>query len=236
MGNARDNVEDYFSRTSREFANLYRTRPDFRDRFATWSDVLDRYSSGASTALDVGCGNGTFSFYLADKGLQVTGVDAADQMIALCESEKAARGIQGINFVNAKVPGNGALVVPAPVDLVISSSMLEYVDDLGAALDFICSRVRKSGIVIVSLPNPKAVFRRLEQWSYTILGRPAYRAYVKQLVSWQVLAGMFAQRGCAAVETRYYAHAPLLSRTLRTLRLPAEYTENLYISVFRKDT
>lgn len=228
-------VEGYFSTTSREFADLYRSRPEFRERYAVWTDFLDRYARGFKTALDLGCGSGIFSFYLGEKGLAVTGVDAADGMIALCESEKAARGTSRVNFVSAKIPVSGATILPGDVDLVISSSMLEYVADLGETLDFIRACVRDSGIVIVSMPNPRAVFRRLERWSFAILGRPSYLAFARQTASPESLARMFAERGFSQVETRYYAHAPLLSRALRMLHFPAVFTENLFVSVFRKN-
>ena len=229
-----DGAPQFFSRTSGEFADGYRLRPEFRERFAVWSALLDKYAVGRDSALDLGCGSGIFSFYLAGKGLKVTGVDAADQMIALCEKEKAAKGVVNATFVNDRIPDLRAGVIPTHVSLLISSSVLEYVEDLEGALTLIGSKLEKGGVAIISMPNPRSLHRRAERLVYRLTGRPSYYAYVRHLLTPEDLAARFLGHGLAHIETQYYAHAALISRGARHLGLGARFTENLYVLVLRK--
>ncbi|MGH7726343.1 MAG: class I SAM-dependent methyltransferase, partial [Candidatus Eiseniibacteriota bacterium] len=51
-------------------------------------------------ALDVGCGAGVFSVWLADKGMDVTGIDLFPEAIAMAEALAATKGVV-VKFASA---------------------------------------------------------------------------------------------------------------------------------------
>ncbi len=69
-------------------------------------------------ALDLGCGTGTNSIYLARHGLQVVGVDFVSQAIATAR-EKAERAGVNVEFKTGDVTRLDALGVHGPFDLVL---------------------------------------------------------------------------------------------------------------------
>lgn len=50
---------------------------------------------GARSALDIGCGTGTFAIMLAGRGLDVVGVDPAEASVAVARGKPAQGGWRG---------------------------------------------------------------------------------------------------------------------------------------------
>lgn len=65
---------------------------------------------GAHCALDVGCGTGTFALLLADRGLDVTGVDPAGGSLDVARAKPGAERVRWIH-------GDAAALPPMQVDL-----------------------------------------------------------------------------------------------------------------------
>jgi SAM-dependent methyltransferase len=59
---------------------------------------------GAQRVLDVGCGTGTFAILLADRGLEVTGVDPALAMLAVARAKPNADRVRWIHGDAASLP------------------------------------------------------------------------------------------------------------------------------------
>lgn len=74
----------------------------------------------AENAVDLGCGNGTLTAKLKEKGLDVTGVDASDEMLAL-----ARQSYPDIVFKKADAT---AFAVDKKVDLVFSNAVFHWID------------------------------------------------------------------------------------------------------------
>lgn len=104
--------------------------------------------------VDVGCHKGEFSIALAQHGFRMTGVDIADQNIAVARQKAMERGLDSsnINFtvsfaeeVAKKFPENsfdGALVF----------EILEHVPDMSVVLKAVETIVRPGGTIIITLP------------------------------------------------------------------------------------
>ncbi|MBQ1188434.1 MAG: methyltransferase domain-containing protein [Peptococcaceae bacterium] len=64
--------------------------------YEAWADYIDRmlkkHGCPGKRLLDLGCGTGSISIPLAQKGYQVTGVDLSEEMLAVAR-EKAMNGI-----------------------------------------------------------------------------------------------------------------------------------------------
>src|SRR5262245_34465432 len=59
---------------------------------------------GARRVLDIGCGTGTFALVLAERGLEVTGVDPAEASLDVARAKTGAQRVRWIHGVPPKPP------------------------------------------------------------------------------------------------------------------------------------
>ncbi|HLZ22624.1 MAG TPA: methyltransferase domain-containing protein [Ktedonobacterales bacterium] len=231
--NAGDAVR-YFSDNAQQFTQLYRAQPEFyADRVRLWHQLLDRYAARGGRSIDMGCGPGVFSFYLADKGGTVVGIDGASDMVAACELQRRERGLLNITFLQARLPD-----VDEPelgeADLIISSSVVEYVEDLDATLALFSRLLRPGGALLISMPNITSVSRTLQRLKYKLLGTPEIYEYIRHFSSPGLLRRRVRPLGLTLVEAHYYTHFTRLAKLGRALRMPLALTEDLFVAAFRK--
>lgn len=79
--------------------------------------------------VDLGCGWGTFSFALAEQGLEVVGVDFSRRSIELCEARREERELPGLSFLCADAGDTG--LAGGAWDVVLAADLFEhlYPDD-----------------------------------------------------------------------------------------------------------
>jgi ubiquinone/menaquinone biosynthesis C-methylase UbiE len=151
-------------------------------------------------ALDVGCGTGIYTAWLAEQGLAVTGLDRDPAMLA------AAR---------AKAPGTrlfegDATALPfahAEFDLAVAVTLLCFLDDeqrRRAAREFL-RVVRPGGRVVVgelARHSLWAAARRIKGWHGSETWRSAHFTTAREL------RGLFRNAGASAVRTRHGLYLP----------------------------
>jgi 2-polyprenyl-3-methyl-5-hydroxy-6-metoxy-1,4-benzoquinol methylase len=99
--NEKTKVKDYFTRAAKEFDNIYENRgglitkltnlvfrKGMRERFVL---VLQLCGAGDISVLDIGCGAGRFTIPLAERGIQVMGIDYSPEMIRMADNYVKAR-------------------------------------------------------------------------------------------------------------------------------------------------
>ena len=88
--------------------------------------ILSKEQLNPRTAVDLACGTGSVSVFLAEKGLDVTGVDMSEEM--LCQaSQKAMQADLPIRFVCQRLE---KLRLPRGVDLAVCAlDSLDYITD-----------------------------------------------------------------------------------------------------------
>ncbi len=123
---------------------------------------LDAIPDGATSALDVGFGDGLLSFDLAAKGLQVVGIDLDPASVERARSDPARSArttlLHGDLFTHPFEPGS--------FDLVAASAMLHHVD-AHEGLRRMAELVRPGGTVaIVGFAKPSD----LSDWAYVLAG------------------------------------------------------------------
>jgi ubiquinone/menaquinone biosynthesis C-methylase UbiE len=227
------NTSEYFSEIATTFAKQYDTEPAFKERFQIWSRLLDKYAALSSSAIDLGCGAGIFSLYLGKKGIEVLGIDNAGAMLDLAARRAQECRLSNIRFILADVAKLSVQELPS-VDLVICSSVLEYIENVEHVLQLFAGVLKPKGHLIVSLPNAESFYRRLEPWQFKLLKRPHYFRHVKFRCSPRALEQRMARHGLSFREGEYYAHQQFISRVAAGLRMPKRLTENLFVSVFQK--
>lgn len=106
--------------------------------------VMILRNNGANTVLDAGCGNGALAGYLAERGFQVTGVDAS---------------VSGIDIARIKFPDIpfevGSFDEPPPeggFDAVCSTEVIEHLYSPHLLASYSFAALKRGGVVIISTP------------------------------------------------------------------------------------
>ncbi len=106
-------------------------------------------------ALDVGCGAGLLCEPLARMGAEVTGIDAAPELVAVAAAHADARGL-AIDYRAV-----GVEAVEGLFDLVTAMEVIEHVADPAAFMRSLVARVAPGGLLILSTPNRTALSKLL---------------------------------------------------------------------------
>ncbi len=123
--------------------------------------VLDKYLSNTHSVLDIGCGVGTISFYLASKGKYITGLDVSRKAIDACR--KSAKYLKLTNITSFKVEdfSNKKIRLSQNFDAVIMLEVIEHLKDDKKALLQIFNLLSRKGILILSTPSDNAPLKRM---------------------------------------------------------------------------
>ena len=179
---------------------------------------IERYLPAGGSVLDAGCGSGVLSFVASQRAGSVVAFDGSEEMIRIARRKIAPSNSGNVSIAVAPLTeicsfGTGSF------DLVISSSVLEYVDDIDAALRAHAEMLKKDGILLVSMPNGESLYRWLEGGVFRISNHPRYRRCVYHVPR----AAMFEQRlrraSLEPLETVTFAAVPVLGRVLRAVGL-----------------
>lgn len=109
--------------------------------------------SSQTHILDVGCGVGSLSFYLASKGMTVHGIDISSRAISLCNEVKKRIGLPTVSFkrsvLDAQIEKN---------DVVICSEIIEHIDDDAQFVSLLAGKLKKNGYLFLSTPSKANIF------------------------------------------------------------------------------
>ncbi len=157
-------------------------------------------------ALDLGCGSGTDSIYLARHGWTVTGVDIVPEALALARRNAAAAGVRP-TFVRGDVTHVADLVPPGSIDLILDFGCLHTLPaDLRSAY--------VAGVSAVAAPGA----------TYLLYGfaRPPRLAPMQAGLSEAEVRGRFEQAGWQVAAADQVDDDPIVvarSRVDRSFRL-----------------
>ena len=107
-------------------------------------------------ALDVGCGAGLLAEPLARLSAEVTGVDAAEENVAVARTHAAGSGL-AIDYRAGELAALGL----GRFDLVTAMEVLEHVADKPAFLAELARHLAPGGLLVLSTPNRTARSRVL---------------------------------------------------------------------------
>jgi SAM-dependent methyltransferase len=138
------------------------------DRFTTAADsfadnierpAIERLIGAVAGArvLELGCGSGPYSLWLAGHGAQVVGLDLSQTMISLAQERARERGVQAdfrVADIRDPLPFNAA-----EFDLVFSATALHYVEDLGPAMREVARVMKPEARLVASVLHPMSTAR-----------------------------------------------------------------------------
>jgi 2-polyprenyl-3-methyl-5-hydroxy-6-metoxy-1,4-benzoquinol methylase len=198
---------DWHESIAESFEAGYDRSPRFKERLLIWRDLIGRYITATDHVLDAGCGAGTFSFEVAGRGATVHAIDGSAAMIGLARKRQRELALPNITFEVAMLDSLSAQPAGS-VDVVLSSSVLEYLPDLEGEVGRLVRLLRPGGRLILSIPNRDSIYRRVESLAYRLTGRPRYFAHVRSMAREAELAAIFRGHGLAPVERHFYGAPP----------------------------
>jgi predicted TPR repeat methyltransferase len=223
------NAIDWHTQIATDFDKEYVNSKNFKERYAIWTKFIDKYSNHDFRALDLGCGSGIFTIYLSERNGFTIGLDASAEMLKKCQEKKRNTGASHVDFINCNI---NALKqsLNDNVDMIICSSVLEYLDDFDESLELISSSLNKNGLLIFSMPNKRSLYRKIGPVAFKLIGRPKYCKYVKNVCTLNEIENKLKKFGFNLLESAYYGKTPFLSNILRKIGL-SHYSDNLFIAV-----
>jgi len=108
--------------------------------------------------LDLGCGTGNYSFWLAGKKLQVTGVDISDNMLDIAR-KKAGRENVDINFVKSDI--EDLPFKDNTFDLVVSVTVFEFLTNPEAVAREAWRVLKPGGKLVIGVLGDKSPWTEL---------------------------------------------------------------------------
>ena len=116
--------------------------------------------------LDFGCGAGVLLADLAELGVRISGVDSSRSMIEKTRRRLASIESEQINLELLRDSSGTGCYQNRSYDIVICTSVLEFVPDMGAILSKLSACLRSGGVLVLSVPNRRSVLRWLEKLVY----------------------------------------------------------------------
>jgi SAM-dependent methyltransferase len=134
---------------------------------------------GARRMLDIGCGTGTFALLLADRGIEVTGVDPAGGSLDVARAKPNAARVRWIH-------GDATALPPMQVDLVTMTANVAQaiVDppDWDGTLRGIYGSLRPGGHVVFETRDP--AYHAWQEWNRAASHRTTEIQGVGAVESW----------------------------------------------------
>jgi 2-polyprenyl-3-methyl-5-hydroxy-6-metoxy-1,4-benzoquinol methylase len=121
---------------------------------SAFAQALDRAIPGDAVVLEMGCGTGQLSLYLASARRLVVGADLARPSLELARAAAFRYGLHDVEFVETDLWSPG--LRRGAFDVVISSGVLHHTPDPRGALRRLAELVRPGGILAVGLYNAYA--------------------------------------------------------------------------------
>jgi SAM-dependent methyltransferase len=113
--------------------------------------LLDRAIPGDARIVEVGCGTGQMSLYLARADRSVVGADLAPASLALGAAAARRFGIDRVRFVETDLRESG--LKAGAFDVVFSSGVVHHTPDPRAAFASLARLARPGGIIVVGVYN-----------------------------------------------------------------------------------
>lgn len=134
---------------------------------------------GARRVLDVGCGTGTFALLLAERGLDVVGVDPAAASLAVARAKPGGERVRWVE-------GDAQALSPGDRDVAtMTANVAQAIDDpedWAATLRAVHAALVPGGVLLFETRDPAA--RGWEEWTREATQRTADLAGVGAVTTW----------------------------------------------------
>ena len=222
----------FHSEIAPDFHASYDVDPNRMARTAVWRQYIAKYVTPGRLAYDLGCGSGMVTCEIAPYAQQVLAIDGSDSMLAIAKKTTAERGFANVAFRQSRLP------IAAPhdlevADIVISSSVIEYLDSVEDTLAFIRGILKPSGILIFSISNRDSFKRQAVKVFNRITGRPRYFGLLKHFLSVNDIREALEKTGFVLLDSTYFDGRDRFNRLLGSV-LPEKHASNMILAVAQR--
>ena len=135
--------------THPRLAGLYDVFDDDRSDLDVYAAIVEEFA--ARVVLDIGCGTGSFAVLLAEKGVDVVGVDPAAASLEIARKKPGAERVRWLE-------GDATTLPPLEIDLAtmtgnVAQAIVEP-DDWSATLAGIRGALRPGGFLVFETRDP----------------------------------------------------------------------------------
>jgi 2-polyprenyl-3-methyl-5-hydroxy-6-metoxy-1,4-benzoquinol methylase len=208
-----DNVKAYFNKIAEVFSSNYIKSPEFKERYRVWEVLIEKYipylKSNNSICIDMGCGDGLMSRIVASKQIMTIGIDQSRNMLSIAQQSSVEEGIDShVEYICASLPLSRSLEkkYKGTSNLIICSSVLEYVEDYEVILEQFHNLLNRNGILLISLPNSASLYRLYERFLKKIpfLAKDSYLRYQKHGFNPRDVKYIFNKLQFNVIEEKFY--------------------------------
>jgi ubiquinone/menaquinone biosynthesis C-methylase UbiE len=125
--------------------------------------------------LDAGCGNGSLSIRIAEKGFRIEAIDIAKKSLDYFRSKVKKKNIKNINIRYGSILKTDYKA--NSFDSVVSGEVLEHLTDDKKAIEEFYRVLKKGGICVVSVPA------KIDKWDFVDEASGHVRRYKKEELS-----------------------------------------------------
>jgi SAM-dependent methyltransferase len=122
-----------------------------RTRRSDFARRLDAAIPAGSTVLELGCGTGQMSLFLASGERRVVATDVSRAPLELASQAARQMGVEGVLFVETDLRRPG--LQPESFDVVCALGVLHHTPDPRASFASVSRLVRPGGVVVIGLYN-----------------------------------------------------------------------------------
>lgn len=223
---------EFHSDIASDFHASYQFDANRLERVAVWNEFLNRYAKNAKFAYDIGCGSGVLSCDLASRGIEVVGIDGAPGMLEIANQTAKNKNLSNVSFQQHRLPISNTSSFRA-ADIVISSSVIEYLEAIPESLVFLRNLLTQDGIVIFSVSNSDSVSRKIVRLIYRLTGKPKYFGLLRHFMTIEDICKDLLTAELSYVEHTYFGRADRLNQVLSIFLAP-KFSSNMILVVARK--
>ncbi len=156
MTSSNNQVKRLFDTKAKDWNEKYANA--LRGRLELFSELIRVHAERKQVVIDFGCGGGALGENLSDPAATLISIDISINMAFECKKYLEIK-----NRVPVVCCGDFASVKSAPIaDLIICSSVIEYVHDTSRFFAEAASRMLPGGLLLASVPNRTSGLRRFE--------------------------------------------------------------------------
>lgn len=160
----------FFDQEAVTWSDQYRSGGHMADRIERFLDAIKSRGPTPGRVLDLGCGTGEIARALAQRGWQVTACDISAGMI---ETAKRRTGGPALEWLVLE-PGKGLPFPNERFEVVVSSSVLEYVADLPLHLAETARVLKPGGWYFATVPDMRHPARQAEDAKRRRIANPLW--------------------------------------------------------------
>jgi 2-polyprenyl-3-methyl-5-hydroxy-6-metoxy-1,4-benzoquinol methylase len=222
----------FHSAIAEEFHASYDIDANRLERIELWRRYLDKYAKQPAFAYDLGCGSGELTCELASRAGKVVAIDGSDVMLAIAAETAKSRGLKNLLFRKERLPIENTVGLQT-AQLVISSSVIEYLTSVDAAFEFVRKLLSPGGVVIFSVANKDCITRKIARFIQRITGYPRYLGFVRHFFDEKEIHSVLKRTNMRYVEHTYFDGKDRLNRAL-SLVVSDRKTCNLILVVAQR--